>query len=280
MSNPNLNISPQLRKNSVIIQVLTCSKSPKARLVSAQQQLEKFLPDIPVSIVMGYVASDNEVHRIYSPSLNRRLMKRPLTEAEIAIYAGHRKAMAEFLKSPYEATLILEDDFKIVTPDIIKLSVELAPELLNGTRNIVKLFDFQPKKTCKEPIYRETVKGISLVKYKSPRAGMVAYLISREGAENFLARSSVFRMVDEDIKYFWELDLDIWSIPENPVTDNSDRLGGSLVDEERQYARRQKTICRSVYGNILTIHRKFKTFLENIKYCKSKSRTSQETGTN
>lgn len=257
--------------STVLIQVLTCAKSPEDRLLSAKQQLEDFLPRQPYRIVMGYTGSDREASQIYDAPKNHRYMKRPLTEGEIAIYASHRKAMAEFLQSPYAATLILEDDFKLVMPEMVKSALEHANELFTGSRNLIKLFDYHAKKTSSTILDSDTIDELPLVKHSSPRAGMVAYIISREGAERFLARESIYRMIDEDIKYFWELGLNIWSIPNNPIVDNSSVLGGSLVDDERQYRRAQKTLRRSIYGNFLTLHRKSRNLLENLKYNGSKN---------
>ena len=50
---------------------------------------------------------------------------------------------------------------------------------------------------------------VEIVNYVAPTAGMVAYLASREGAQRFLSRSQVFRRIDEDTKYYWELGLPV-----------------------------------------------------------------------
>ena len=41
-----------------------------------------------------------------------------------------------------------------------------------------------------------------IVNYAAPTAGMVAYLVSREGAQRLLSRRHVFRQIDEDTKHF------------------------------------------------------------------------------
>ena len=62
------------------------------------------------------------------------------------------------------------------------------------------------------------------------------------------------------MKYFWELGLDIWSVPGNPVIEVSDRLGGSLVHTDRDQTKTRRLV-RSIWGNLLTADRKIRTRL-------------------
>ena len=109
-------------------------------------------------------------------------------------------------------------------------------------------------------VFRDTAGGVPLVKWSAPTAGMVAYLISRAGARKLLARDRVYRQVDEDLKHYWELGLDIWSVPGNPVAEVSDKLGGSLIDDDRENLR-NRVLARSLWGNVLTTERKIRTRL-------------------
>lgn len=243
-----------------LILVVTCASAPAARRESAARQLAQHFPGHQAEFVEGFVGTDPEIAGLYDPTTNRRRSKRPLTPAEIAVYAGHRKAMQRLLSSGSECALIFEDDFRIDAPNVVSAAAAGASRLLSQGRNVIKLFDF-PSRHEYVAKDRIVVEGIELVRWRSARAGTVAYLISRAGARGFLSRGRVFRAIDEDLKYFWELGLDVWSVPGNPVVDASDTLGGSLVDAERR-SNRERNLWRSIYGNLLTIHRKWLTALK------------------
>ena len=96
---------------------------------------------------------------------------------------------------------------------------------------------------AKLPFFQRKVDDVTLVKWSSPTAGMVAYLITREAAQKLLSQTQIWRQVDEDTKLFWE--FYIWSVQGCPIVDNSDALGGSLIVSERQQAR-QGNLPRSL----------------------------------
>lgn len=251
--------APEAGNGGMAIYVLTCARSPNARTDSAMAQLSRFkrqCPELVALLVDGYVDTDAEVDRIYHPGRNRIWSKRSLTRSEIATYATHRKAWRQLIESGHDAALVLEDDFLITDQASVQNYLERFAELLSDGRNLIKLFDF-PNRSKSERGRSAEVAGTRLTKWYRPRAGMVAYLISRDGAERLLARERVFRVVDEDIKYFWELGLDIWSMPGNPVEDNGEALGGSLLTAARD-GNRQRHLGQSIKGNILTLHRKIR----------------------
>lgn len=264
----NLNVT----ESTVLVQILTCAKSPEERLAHSQNQLNQHLKGLPAQFVMGYVADDPIVSHIYDERQNKRKLKRELTQTEIAVYAGHRKAMQNFLDSNFSASLILEDDFLFSDPELVRLCIQEAGAILVEGRNLIKLFDFLSAHHKAAAIYETEVRGVSLVKHKSPSAGMAAYLISREGAQRFLARPKIFRMIDEDIKYFWELGLEIWSVPNNPIAETSTSLGNSLIEVGRAQQKKQKSLARSLFGNLLTAHRKICAFIEARKFSRAINR--------
>jgi GR25 family glycosyltransferase involved in LPS biosynthesis len=238
--------------------IVTCAKSPPARLASARAQLSALDPALDVRVIMGAVAEDPEIDRLYDPRRNRRLMKRPLTRTEIAIYASHRRAWQRVVDDGASCALVLEDDFRIRDHTLARGALDSWRAVLADGRDIVKLFDFE-KRRPPRAAFKARAGAVPLAKWASPTAGMVAYLISRDGARKFLSRDRIFRQVDEDTKYFWELGLDIWSVPGSPVVDSSPELGGSLVEDERQANRTQTTVGRSLWGNVLSIDRKLRT---------------------
>jgi glycosyl transferase family 25 len=237
--------------------VVTCRISPQERIESALRNIEELKVPLKVEVIDGLIAEDGEVDTLYDARRNRFGMKRPLTRVEIAVYGSHRRAWERLIQSGKPSALILEDDFTISDQATFLSAINNSAKILGPKRDIVKLFDFEKRKANRPLVLRE-VEGITLVKWSSPTAGMVAYLITREAAQKFLSRPKIWRQIDEDTKFFWELELDIWSVPDCPVADNSDALGGSLIEHER-LRNRQRRLSRSLWGNVLSINRRLRT---------------------
>ncbi len=249
-------VDPQ--PNGLIIKVISCARSPESRRRSAAAQIESLKVAAQVEIVDGYTADDAIVDALYTPSLNRWRSKRPVARTEIAVYASHRLALQQMIDSGHQAALVLEDDFALGDTDKVLAAIEHWSDLLGDGRDVVKLFDFE-KRSRNRVHQARNVAGIELVKWRAPTAGMVAYLISREGGQKLLARERIYRQIDEDTKYFWELGLDIWSIPGNPILEVSTSIGGSLVETDREQIKQRK-LSRSLWGMLLTVERKLKTW--------------------
>lgn len=237
--------------------VLTSRASPAARLRSAMAQATSIVDASRVRVVDGATPTDRIVAGLYDAKAARRWSKRPPISAEIAAYATHRMAWQALLENGGAWALVLEDDFRVRDGEALRRVIAAAAELLSDGRHMVKLFDLPGEREKGRAIAR-TVAGIGIVKREHVRAGLVGYLISREGASRFLSRTRVFRVVDEDIKYYWELGLDIWSLAHNLVADGSADLGGSLIDDARN-ASRKRSFWRSMKGNMLAAHRDWRS---------------------
>lgn len=248
---------PDLTKYNTAIFILTCKLSPSQRVAHAQKQAHRLFGPDRVFVIDGFITSDAKVDDLFDARLARLLSKRSPTGGEIATYATHRLGWETLLSSSWSQALFLEDDFLAEDDDLISRVVDNADRLLADGRNIVKLFDF-PRERTRNLCIKRTVAGIPLIKWQRPRAGMVGYLLSRNGAQRFLSRERVFRAVDEDLKYFWELGLDIWSVPGNAVVDISASLGGSLLESERVDAKK-RNLLRSLQGLLLNAHRDWHT---------------------
>lgn len=222
---------------------------PRRRSAAAQMKAIGW----PFAMVEGCVASDEQIDALYSAPLNRWRTKRPLALGEVAIYASHRRALRTFLDSDAKHGLILEDDFGFVEPERFAARIE-ALLSTSIAWDVIKLFDFQPRGVAR----RRPAGDIHIVHYVSPTAGMVGYLVSREGAGKLLSRQSVFRQIDEDTKYYWELDLRVYSTEPNLVREISADLGGSLIETERQRIRCDRSLGRSLKGLVVSANRKLR----------------------
>lgn len=189
----------------------------------------------PFQFVQGLTPQSPETIGLYDAQLNKRRCKRPLAQVEVAAYASHRKAMREFLETDQPVALILEDDFRLLDP--AKFTTHMESLMAAPVEwDILKLFDFQQR-----PVVDEVNVGdVAIVSHGSPTTGMVGYLITRAGAEKMLGRTRVYRQIDEDIKYFWELKLRVLSVRPNLVTDISERLGGSLLEADRNEVKQKR----------------------------------------
>lgn len=237
--------------------VLTSGASPEARLRSALAQAALFADAGRIGVVHGATPADPIVSDIHDPQAAARWSKRPPVPAEVAAYATHRMAWQALLDGGGPFALVLEDDVVVLDVEAVRAVLAAAGTLLSDGRHIVKLFDL-PDERARGRVVARSVAGISLVKREHVRAGMVGYLIAREGAARFLSRGRVFRVVDEDIKYHWELGLDVWSVAENLLADGSAALGGSLIESARRASRRRSP-WRSLKGNWLALHRDWRT---------------------
>lgn len=241
------------RPNTPIL-ILSSAASPPERLSSSLREARGLVPPERIVVIDGMAASAADVRANFDDRRARLFVKWTPTAGEIAAYETHRRAWRRLVEGPWGQALVVEDDFRVRHTAIVDACLMNAAALLDDGRDIVKLFDFPRTNSCRRAIMA-SVAGVPLVKWRHPRAGMVAYLISRDGAKKLLARRRFFRVVDEDIKYYWELGLDIWSLPMNAVVDASHELGGSTIDQERQRIRR-RTPLRTLHGMAISVHRK------------------------
>ncbi len=205
------------------------------------------------TFVAGYRPEDPEIDRSYSEALNRASMKRPLSRGEVAAYLSHRRALAAFLETDAEFALVMEDDFGAVDPENFRAQIsKLVQAPLHW--DIIKLFDYQLRK---KPRARLNLGTIDLVEYPSPTAGMVAYLVRRSGAEKLTRRPVLFRPIDEDIKFYWEIGIYAFSVIPNLVSELSDKLGGSTIEPERFRIRSQRSFWRALHGNRIEVKRRW-----------------------
>ncbi|MBT9369618.1 glycosyltransferase family 25 protein [Rhizobium sp. CSW-27] len=256
---------PEPTETGIII--LTCSRSPAARVNGALAEAATLFHPHQIHLAHGFISTDEEVDRLFDIGKARRWSKHMPTRSEMAAYATHRLGWQTLLARDWQYALLLEDDFRFHTPEIVHQAVQRAPALLADGRHMIKLFDF-PRDRSRHVGIETEIAGLPLVKWKRTRAGLVGYLISREGAARLLARERVFRVVDEDIKFFWEIGLDIWSLPGNPIREAASDLGGSLLESDRKGARR-RNLLRSIKGMALTLHRDWHTRRHYARYRKA-----------
>lgn len=233
--------------------VLTIDDVRGPRRANAARQLGGI--GVPFEFVEGVRAGASGCLTSYSPVMNLLFHKRPLSKGEIAIYEGHRKIWREILDRRIDMALVVEDDILIPEGAAFTQAVE---DLLAApcSWDIAKFFDFRPKRA----VNRMMVGRTTLLAYKYPASGAVAYLINARAAAGLLKRKRIFRPVDEDFSHPWEFSIHVWSVSPNVAREASENLGGSIVEAERLSARKRKNVARSVYGNVLQFWKMIRSY--------------------
>ena len=229
---------------TVPVFVLTVEAPDQPRRRHAAAELERL--GIEAQFVEGYGTADAHIDSLYSPLRNLLMSKRSLSRGEIAVYAGHRAVWQRLIESGAEVALVLEDDFKITDDEALKAVMRDSIPCTDQW-DVVKLFDFRPKRIVLRKIFGST----NVVAYKYPASGAVAYLITRNAALKLLRRPRIYRPVDEDISHMWEFGIRVWSVCPNVAAEHSEALGGSKIDEGRSARTETRRMGRSLWGNVL-----------------------------
>ncbi len=195
--------------------------------------------------VQGFLSDSPEMFQSYSTWKNLIYSKRSLSPQEVAVYLGHRKIWGQIVAGQSKVALVAEDDLSVVDAAVFLHVLRNAQDCADW--NILKLFDFAPKKIMASRDWH----GLNIVDYKYPASGCVAYLITRDAAKRLLQRRHFYRAVDEDLSWCWEFDLKVRSISPNIVAEVSQHLGGSLIETGRLALRRRKNPLRSCVGLIV-----------------------------
>ena len=202
-----------------------------------------------VDSVNGLQLSPAEIDSAYSPLLNRDHCKAPLTPQEIGCYLSHKNAWIQLLSSDSNYALIMEDDFQIYNTQSFKSIVNsLAPNKINVSWDIIKLFIL--KKTKPSVAIQKFSEFTLIHPLKAPTC-MTAYLLSRVGAEKLLrAREKIFRPVDEDIKYYWEFNINVLALDPAQVGLGQQHAELGTVGEARRAQKKQGISARKAWIQI------------------------------
>ncbi|WP_273795087.1 glycosyltransferase family 25 protein [Brucella intermedia] len=207
--------------------ILTIDAEDGARRTSAARTWSA--SDVAHRFVNGYTAECTP-QLLYSRQLNWLRYRRPMSTGEVAVYAGHRRIWQKVIDDGVYVGLSLEDDATIV--DVDKLHVFLSDVLLHldyRSWDIIKLYNFNSKTFAATRIFGSS----TVVYHPRPPSGAVGYLIKPSAAKRLLQRKVIYRPIDDDFSYPWELGLRIWSASENLLEEKSSQLGGSLIEKDR-----------------------------------------------
>lgn len=158
----------------------------------------------------------------------RRITPYPLTDNEIGCWLSHRKAMQRLIDSGDAMAAILEDDAALAVdfPRVLNaIEAQGLPfDVVDLHRNLKKHEIFA--------VCRQLLPGFSLGRIGYTHMNATGYVMSRQGAEKFLAYAKRFvHAVDKEMHSYWANGLDIFGI-ETPAILPDDG-GYSFIGETR-----------------------------------------------
>lgn len=150
---------------------------------------------------------------------------RALHPRELACYSSHYSVWKKIADENIPQALIIEDDAAVEWPFVrLLFSYDLAAEGLH----YLKLFNNRPVpfRVVQEPFLHK-----SLVRFSGYAHGMVAYVVTAEGARRLVERlQKVYRPVDDEIDRDWHHGLpNLLIYPQQAY----ERLGPSTIGNDR-----------------------------------------------
>lgn len=158
----------------------------------------------------------------------RFLSPYPLSRNEIGCWLSHRRAIGQLLASGDAMAAVLEDDLKL-SPDL-PAALD-AIERAGGDFDLIDLHRKFRKNETFVPC-RRLPDGVTLGRLRYGQMCAYGYIMSRQGAEKFLAGAGRFAdAVDKALHSYWRNGLDIYAL-ERPLVENDD-AGISYIEEDR-----------------------------------------------
>lgn len=152
----------------------------------------------------------------------------PLSNNEIGCWLSHRRALQKIAEGERSTAAVIEDDAELLPdfPNVIAAIDQQQPDFdfIFLHRKFKKGEQFVP---CK-PLLPE----LRLGRVGPAHMGAIGYVVSRQGAQKFLAYAPRFaHAVDKEIHRYWANGLDIYGL-ERPIVVHADQ-GHSFIEETR-----------------------------------------------
>jgi glycosyl transferase, family 25 len=150
----------------------------------------------------------------YSPQDAIRYFGRPLTPGEIGCYTSHFKLWEDFLRSPSQQLVVMEEDVIADWKAVERLARE---DLASRDIDILRLFSTHPFRFdfC---VYRFLSPHAHLVRVRGLILGTQAYIVTRRGADALLkAATQIVRPIDWEMSRYWSYGVTNYCISPYPV---------------------------------------------------------------
>jgi len=158
----------------------------------------------------------------------RHITPYPLSDNEIGCWLSHRRALQQMATGSDAMAAVVEDDAELA-PDFARVLAAIEQQKPDFD------FIFLHRKFKQGEIFvpcRPLLPDLSLGRVGPAHMGAIAYVVSRKGAQKFLAYAPRFaHAVDKEIHRYWANGLDIYGL-ERPVATHADQ-GHSYIEETR-----------------------------------------------
>jgi len=179
----------------------------------------------------GKALTDAERNRVDHDE-RKRISEYPLTDNEVGCWLSHLRAMKMLVDSGEPMGAILEDDAAL-SPEFPR--VLNAIEAHAGSFDVIDLHRLFKKGEI-FALCRPLLPGFGLGRIGYTHMHATAYVMSRAGAQKFLAHATYFaHAIDKEMHRYWANGMDIYGL-EQPVARQDDG-GYSYIDETRDQNR-------------------------------------------
>jgi glycosyl transferase family 25 len=199
----------------------------KDRLAASHSCFEKLQLDWErISAINGVELGSARIAKINPPPSITQWF-RQLTPGEVGCFLSHVKCWNHVVANGIACALILEDDF---APEL-QCSVQLLESILQmapGDWDVLKLSNTHQKIALGQPVRLHLGSG--------DVTNCTAYFISQAGAQKLsVARGTIHRPVDYEMRHFWERGLKIYHAAPNLFRQKSHEDAPSIIGDRSQY---------------------------------------------
>lgn len=229
------------------------------RAASRMQQVQRLCVSLPtastavVSAVDGQKLTESQ-KACYARSLLRPSYPFRLLPAEVATFLSHRSCWQAVVDSDMDAALVVEDDIELNESDFMAAFELVREHIQQGdlVRFPIKIREKQ-KHLLSDGTYP------NLMTTRSIGLGMVAYIVTRDGAHKLLEKTKKFdRPVDTYLQLNWHHEVRILTVWPAGVSEISQDLGGSLIRTRKGLKEKiRKEVFRPIYRIKLIAYRIF-----------------------
>lgn len=226
--------------------VINLKTSADRRTACAQQLARLGLTPTFVDAVDGRKLSDEEISALVDEAGRLRRAPKPLSKGEVGCYLSHLAVLEKIVAEDIPQALVMEDDL-LAGESLAAVLAAIAGKAL-PPYEMIKLGISEPQVKPFTPIL-PLAAGAELVRHHNVVNSNLAYIITRAGAERFLAYGRPIRYpVDVAMNRAWRHGLDIlgvrpWPVLPNPAfasTIGDDRFDNPATPLGRQLQRRAR----------------------------------------
>jgi len=217
------------------------------RAVTRSRQVAALSAALPIAseivcAVDAWALTAAEIANVYQPRLSQPFYPFTLSRNEVACFLSHRRAWAMMVEQNCDFGLFLEDDAAI-GHDFAD-AFALAREFM--TPHSFIRFPHHQRERGQALMIRD---GIKIIQPVPVGLGQVAYLLSREAAQQLLSVTEIFdRPVDVLLQMFWLTKVRPLTIHPSGIEEISAQIGGSTLHHKRNRGEKvRREILRPLY---------------------------------